>query len=81
MYRLDATNSTDRWRFACPDTERHRDWRVVDGMFECRSCEETYDHLIDLESGESVPREDVEVVGRYADSKGLFGRPSVGDGG
>jgi len=75
--RIDTTNDREQWRYACPSRKRHRDWRVVDGLFECRSCGETYSELVDLETGERVPREEIELVGAHADYKGEFGRPTV----
>lgn len=77
MHRIDTTDPTQRWRFACPDSERHRDWRVVDGLFECRSCGQTYGDLVDTKTGDRVAREAIELVGPDADQKGAFGRPTV----
>lgn len=77
MHRIDATDADAKWRWACPDPARHRDWRVVDGLFECRSCGQTYRELVNLKTGERVPREEIEVVGPHADHKGKFGRPTV----
>lgn len=75
--RIDTTDTEQRWRYACPHRKRHRDWRVVDGLFECRSCGETYRELIDLETGDRIPREEIELLGAHADHKGAFGRPTV----
>ena len=77
MYRIDTTNTREKWRWACPSPKRHANWRVTDGMFECRSCGETYDELVNQETGERVPREKIEFVGPDADSKGQFGKPTV----
>lgn len=77
MYRINTTDPSEKWRFACPHSKRHSDWRVVDGVFECRSCSRTYDHLIDQRSGQRVAREDIELVGPEADHEGQFGRPTV----
>jgi len=75
--RIDTTRRQQKWRYACPARQRHRDWRVVDGLFECRSCGETYRRLWDLQEETYVAREDVEVVGPHAASKGEFGGPTV----
>jgi ribosomal protein L37AE/L43A len=77
MRRIHTTDKREKWQFACPTPKRHRDWRVVDGLFECRSCRETFSELVDLETGERVAREEVEIVGAHADHKGQFGRPTV----
>jgi len=77
MPRIDTSDSDEKWRYACPSPKRHRDWRIVDGLIECRSCGETYRTLVDLETGEHVQREDIELVGPHADSKGAFGTPTV----
>lgn len=77
MRRIDTSESDQKWRYGCPAPERHRDWRVVDGLFECRSCCETFGELVDLETGERIPRESVEIVGPHADHQGQFGRPTV----
>jgi len=79
MHRVDTTDSDDKWRFACPAPARHRSWRVVDGRFECRACNQTYAELVDTKTGERVPRDQLEVVGPHADSKGAFGQPTVGE--
>lgn len=78
MFRIDTTREQERWQFACPAPARHRDWRVTDGCFECRSCGETYAELIHLKSGERVAREHIEFVGPHADHQGEFGQPTVG---
>jgi len=76
MYRIITTDPSKKWQWACPDAE-HRDWRVVDGLFECRSCGCTYRHLRNLSTGELVPREEIELVGPESDHQGQFGRPTV----
>jgi len=77
MHRIETHDKTQKWQWACPTPHRHRDWRVVDGLFECRSCGETFKELVHLPSGDRVRRENVEVVGAEADHKGAFGRPTV----
>ena len=77
MHRIDTTDATARWEWACPAPQRHRDWRVVDGLIQCRSCGETYRELVNLASGEIVPREEIEVVGPGADAK--LAMPTRGD--
>jgi len=77
MHHINTNNSDEKWRYACPAPERHRDWRVVDGLFECRSCGETFVELVELDTGKRIPREEIEVIGPHADSKGQFGRPTV----
>jgi len=77
MHRIETHDEKQRWEWACPTRFRHRDWRVVDGLFECRSCGETFKELVHLPTGERVKRENVEIVGAEADHKGAFGRPTV----
>lgn len=77
MRRIDTTDTRAKWRYACPSPKRHANWRVTDGMFECRSCGETFDELVDRKTGERVAREKIEFVGPYADSEGQFGEPTV----
>jgi ribosomal protein L37AE/L43A len=81
MHRINTYDSREKWRWACPAPDRHRDWRVVDGLFECRSCGETYRELVNLETGERVERSNIEVVGSHAGHKGALGRPTVEDQG
>jgi len=80
MYRIDTTTDREKWQFACPGPDRHRDWRVTDGVFECRSCSETYTELVHLPTGDRVRREQIEFVGPHADHQGQFGQPTVGGG-
>jgi len=80
MHRIETHDTEQKWQWACPDKRRHRDWRVVDGLFECRSCGCTYRCLVNLATGEKVPREEIEVVGAHASHKGAFGKPTVEDG-
>lgn len=77
MHRIDTSDPSQRWRYACPGTERHTDWRVADGVFECRSCRETYNCLIDRKTGDRVQRDEIEFVGPKADHQGAFGEPTV----
>lgn len=77
MYRIHEHDDREKWKLACPDPKRHRNWRVADGVFECRQCGETYGYLIDLKTGEQVRREQVEIIGADADHKGKFGEPTV----
>jgi hypothetical protein len=81
MPRIDTHDKTKKWRYTCPSPARHHNWRVVDGLIECRSCGETYSALVDTETGERIPREDLEIVGPHADSKLAFGDPAVPEGG
>lgn len=78
MPRIDVTTDRDKWQWGCPSKKRHRNWRVTDGLFECRQCETTYRELVNLETGETIPREQIEIVGAGADHKGAFGKPTVG---
>lgn len=80
MFRIDTTDPNQKWRWRCPAPEEHANWRVTDGMFECRSCGRTYDELRNVEIGESIPREEIEFVGPFADSEGAFGKPTVRGG-
>lgn len=80
MHRIDTSEPREKWPWVCPTPFRHRDWRVVDGLFECRSCDETFRELKNLETGDRVRRKDVEIVGPDADHKGAFGKPTVGGG-
>lgn len=77
MLRIDTTDIWEKRKYGCPHPRRHVDWRVVDGLFECRSCGRTYREIVDKRTGEYYRREDVELVGTEADSKGAFGRPTV----
>ena len=77
MVRINTTDPRHKWQWGCPAPDRHRNWRVCDGVFECRTCGETYRCLVNLETGEKVPREEIELVGPEADHQGEFGRPTV----
>lgn len=76
MRRIDSRDKTKRWQYGCP-AEEHRHWRVVDGVFECRQCQELFHEIKDLRSGELVPRDEIEMVGPHASHKGKFGSPTV----
>jgi len=76
LHRINVRESRSRWQWGCP-AEGHRNWRVTDGLFECRQCERTFEALVDLETGEEIPRERIELVGAHADHKGEFGQPRV----
>lgn len=71
MHRID-TEADSRWRYACPTIHKHRSVRVVDGHFECRACEETFQEIVHLPTGERLQREDVEIVGPHADHQAAF---------
>lgn len=71
MYRVDTTQETERWAFGCP-ADGHRHWRAVDGHFQCLTCDDLYDSLRHLPSGELVPREEIELVGPHADHMAAF---------
>ena len=77
MPRIDVTDPGQRWQWACPAPGKHRTWRIVDGLIECRHCGRTFDELRNLKTGRLVAREDIEIVGRDSDTKGAFGRPTV----
>lgn len=79
--RVDVTDSTERWRWACPSPERHQGTsvRVVDGLFECRRCEETYEYVVDTKTGRRYHRSEIEFVGPGSKTKGAMGRPTVDD--
>jgi len=77
MERIDTTDALEKRRYACPHPRRHRDWRVVDGLIECRSCSETYTELVDLKTGKRIPRDEIDFVGPHADHQGQFGKPTV----
>lgn len=79
MVRINVGDLAARWRFGCPDRARHSDWRVVDGLFECRSCGVTYEHIYDKAEEQYLHRSEVEVVGSQAGHKGAFGEPTVDD--
>lgn len=72
MHRVDVTEQAQRWEYACPTGARHRDWRVVDGRFQCRSCDAIYQELIHLPTEERVARSDMEIVGPHADHQAAF---------
>lgn len=63
MPRIDTTDPQQRWEYACPTRHRHRDWRVIDGHFQCRSCGETFEELIDMTTKEHVHRDEFEFIG------------------
>ena len=65
MHRINTLRDS-RHEYACPTIQKHRDVRVVDGHFECRSCEETYQIVIHLPTGERLHRTDIEIVGPHA---------------
>lgn len=71
MPRIDTTKETDRWEWGCPE-EEHRNWRVVDGHFQCRSCDALFEALVHLPTGELVAREEIELVGTHADHLAAF---------
>lgn len=71
-HRIDTSDETQRWEYACPTPQRHRHWRVVNGSIQCRPCDETYDELVHLPTGEHVAREDIEIVGSHADHQARF---------
>ena len=77
MYRINTTNKREKWKWVCPTPHEHRDWRVVDGLFECRSCGNVFRSLRNVQTGAEVPRDRVEVIGAEADHKGQFGEPTV----
>lgn len=79
VYRIDTTDPSQRWQFTCPHPQRHTDWRVTDGLFEClaEECKQTYDHLINQKTGEKIHRSEIELVGPKADHQGQFGKPTV----
>jgi len=62
MPRIDTTNILERWRWTCPAPQRHSDWRVVDGIFECRSCGETFEEIVDKQTDERIPWSAVELI-------------------
>ena len=63
MPEIDTTDADERQQFACPTPLRHRNWRVVDGHFQCRSCDEIFESLVDLKSGDTIHRSEFEFVG------------------
>ena len=77
MYRINTNNAREKWAWVCPTPAEHRNWRVVDGLFECRQCGTVYRSLRHLKTGAEVPREQIEIVGAEADHKGHFGEPTV----
>jgi len=78
MFKINTTEPRGKWPWVCPTPLEHRDWRVVDGLFECRCCDETFEKLKNVKTGELVRREEVELIGADADHKGAFGKPTVG---
>ena len=80
MYRIETGTPRKKWRWVCPTQYEHTNWRVVDGLFECRQCQETFNRLRNIRTGEEIPREQIEVVGPDADHKGEFGKPTVTGG-
>ena len=80
MPTIHSTDVHKKWRYACPTPDEHHNWRVVDGYFECRQCNELFRCLRDKKTGEKIPREEFDFVGADADSKGQFGRPTISGG-
>jgi len=66
MHRINTLRDS-RYEYACPTAMRHRNVRVVDGHFECKSCGETFETVIHLPTGEELRREQIEIVGPHAD--------------
>jgi len=60
------------YEYACPTIHKHRDVRVVDGHFECRSCGRTFDTIVHLPTGDVLHRDDVEITGPHADHQAEF---------
>jgi len=65
MHRINTLRD-EVWEYACPTPARHRNVRVVDGHFQCRSCDEVYDSVIHLPTGRHLHRDDIEIVGPHA---------------
>lgn len=70
MHRI-STLRDSRWEYACPEFN-HRNVRVVDGHFECRSCGKPIPEIVHLPTGERLRREDIEIVGPHADHQAAF---------
>jgi hypothetical protein len=69
-HRIETLRDSN-WEYACPK-HKHRNVRVVDGHFECRSCGEAIQEIVHLPSGEHLQRDDVEIIGPHADTKAAF---------
>lgn len=71
MVRIDTTDPTSRWRFACTECGSH-DWRADDGSFGCGACGQSVTALLDKREDERVPREEIEFVGRESSWKAPY---------
>jgi hypothetical protein len=64
--RLNIDDKHDRRRWLCPNG--HRSWEPTNGHFWCKYCaredgeDGVFHELHDSRSGETVPREDLELV-------------------
>jgi ribosomal protein L37AE/L43A len=65
MHRINTLRDS-RYEYACPTVHKHRDVRVIDGHFECRSCGQAFQEIVHLPTGERLRRDDVEIVGPHA---------------
>lgn len=66
MHRINTLRDS-RFEYACPSIHKHRNIRVVDGHFQCRSCGELYDTIIHLPTERELHRNEIEIVGPHAD--------------
>ena len=71
MPRIDLTKARDYWGYGCPDCESS-DWRANNGSFGCRACGAKSGGLVDLSTGEYIPRSEIEFVGTHASWKAPY---------
>lgn len=71
-YRIPTWDDDARDKWACPTPWKHRNWRVCNGVIECRQCGETFDRLLNLDEDKEVARENIEFVGPHADHMANF---------
>lgn len=62
MPRIDTSDPTQRWRYACPECGS-TDWRANNGTFWCRRENRILEGLVDKRTRAFVPREEIEFVG------------------
>jgi hypothetical protein len=61
---IDESDWASRARLQCPATQGHTDWQAIETAFYCRTCERTYDRLVDAKTGDLVERSDVTISRR-----------------
>jgi ribosomal protein L37AE/L43A len=73
MLRIDANDQTQRWRYQCPECGS-KNWRAINGFFECRCCDARIDEIEDGATGDRYARDEVEFTGAHASWKAPHSR-------